>query len=198
MESLTSYLTAEGWRNDWNQTKEDFKYFFSKWRRPIISGIEEPSELEVTLYKEKEREKGIIGKITEVYFRPKSFEKSCRLYDILGVRLFKKLVMGTFGNLLKLMGGHRKGGSFSYFVSQTDRNLKELKRFESGTRFNELVHTPLMYSLGYSALEDFSKGNFEGGLFCVSVAVINAYCVMLQRYNRARVYNTIEEKLKEK
>ncbi len=30
MESLESYLTIEGWRNDWNQTKEDLGYLFRK------------------------------------------------------------------------------------------------------------------------------------------------------------------------
>ena len=28
MESLSSYLTVDGWRRDWKQTKEDFRYSF--------------------------------------------------------------------------------------------------------------------------------------------------------------------------
>lgn len=195
MESLSSYLTVKGWKKDWDQTKENFKYFFKKGRRPIINGIEEPSKLEIALYEEGQK-KGIIGKIAEVYFRPKAFEKSCRLYEMLGVRVFQKLVMGTIGNLAKLFKGHRTGSSFNYFVSQIDRNLKRLKRFESvGTRFNELVHTPLTYLTGYTAFEEFSRGDIEGGLYYVGFSLANAYCTMLQRYNRARVYNTIEQKL---
>jgi len=155
---LESYLTAEGWIEDWKQTKYDFKEFFSKGRRPIINGIDDPSKFEIALHQELEKDKGIIAKIAEVYFRPKSFERSGRLYEMLGVKLFRKVLMGTFGNLLK---GRRAGAHYNsnYFIG-SDRSIYSLKRFEDWTRFNETVHQPFNLLSFYLISEEVANGKY--------------------------------------
>ena len=69
-----------------------------------------------------------------------------------------------------------------------------LRRFENETRYNESVH--LFFGL-YSGIctignfiDDSHVFSFNAGL-----TVANAGCIMLQRYNRVRVYNPIEQKL---
>ena len=89
---------------------------------PVIGGV---SDLEDRLDSETNG-KSFIEKSTDWYFAPKSFERSGRLYEMLGVKLFRKVLMGTFGNLLK---GRRAGAHYNsnYFIG-SDRSIYSLKK----------------------------------------------------------------------
>ncbi|VVB75054.1 Uncharacterised protein [Candidatus Tiddalikarchaeum anstoanum] len=107
---------------------------------------------------------------THSYFRPKSFEFS-KFYEYLGVGIFKKLV--TFFK-------NPSGEGDNYFISK-ERSVDSLINFEKKTRNNETIHA---YAMAVSVCWPV-------------VSVINAYLVMLQRYNRARIVKTLQELLKE-
>ncbi len=151
------------------------------------------SSLERNLYMQEVHKPKTLGrKISDAYFEPKFFERSGRLYECLGVRSIKKGIMSTVGILHKTLGEHKYAGS--YFVGQEDRSVDALRDFEAGTRFNESVHLFFgLYSASstiYNFMDDSSFFYFNGALTLANIA-----CVMVQRYNRARVYNTIEQKL---
>jgi len=152
---------------------------------PIIGGV---SDLENIL--DSETDRSVIKKLTDWYFVPKSFERSGRLYEALGVRPFKKLVMGTFGRLHELCGYDKT--SSKYFIGQY-RSKKSLKKFEVNTRLNELIHAPLTAYFVYKLAEDLANNNYDVVIINGIGLLINGYCTMLQRYNRARVYNTLDK-----
>jgi hypothetical protein len=116
------------------------------------------------------------------YFRPKSFEKS-KFYEYLGVKYFKKLLMNTFGKLVK------NEVTNSYYVGNK-RTIDALLSFEKYTRINESIHlTGSLFSLTSLLFSDnFSLLGFLG-------LALNLYCYLIQRYNRARVLNTLESKV---
>lgn len=129
-------------------------------------------------------------KITDIYFKPKSFERSSNVYEWLGVKYFKKALMGTIGRIFRSGKKHADFNS-NYFI-WPDRSNKSLIRFERKTRFNELWHVPWIPFCTYCAVDSFAQGKKGEGIFYVVTMLINTYAAMLQRYNRARIYNTIE------
>jgi len=56
-------------------------------------------------------------------------------------------------------------------------------------RFNELIHAPATAYFEYKLAEDLGNNNYSEAVFLL----IHGYCTMLQRYNRARVYNTLDK-----
>lgn len=123
-------------------------------------------------------------RITDIYFKPKSFERSCRVYRWLGVPYFKKILMGTIGKLRK------KGEPNTYRIGK-DRSIDSLLDFETATRLNETAHAIIAPFCAYFSYLDFATDPEKGIAFAIG-AVLNFYIVMLQRYNRARIYNTLE------
>ncbi len=192
MEYLRSYLTAEGWRNDWEQTKADLQDFFAKNRRPTLSGIEEPTSLEIKIYKTGEAMANPISKCLDAYFLPKSFEKSCRLYEVLGIRPFRYVVINTAGVLHKVLFSSTGKKGSNYYVGQDNRTIRGLKNFDNGLRYNETLHLVAGVFMSADLSFDFTRSNT---LLDLSLFTINTYLIFLQRYNRARVYNTIDEKI---
>ncbi len=83
---------------------------------PVIGVV---SDLEDRL--DSETDRSFIEKSTDWYFAPKSFERSGKLYKALGVRQFKKLVIGTFGWVFKKIGMDETTGT--YFIGK-ERNRK--------------------------------------------------------------------------
>jgi hypothetical protein len=102
------------------------------------------------------------------YFRPKPFENS-KLYEFLGVRLAKKAVTYIFKN---------KGRANNYYIGK-ERNLEALIKYEKEARFNEKVH---LFSAACCII---------GNLWPINIA--NIYLIMIQRYNRARIVNTLKD-----
>ncbi|MBT5023369.1 hypothetical protein HOK51_08690 [Candidatus Woesearchaeota archaeon] len=160
--------------------------------KPIMRGIKTPSELEKKVIRDK-RVNGIFRKLTDWYYKPKSFERSGKMYTRLGVRYFQKGLMNSYGGLLRFLGG--KKGPGNYFIGNK-RTVSDMVTYEGWTRFNELIHMPLMFTCGYDMLENLSQGNYGAAAGEGALVLLNSYCVFLQRYNRARVYNTLDLKLK--
>lgn len=133
--------------------------------------------------------RSMLRKITDVYFKPKSFEKSGKLYRALGVKYVQKAVMGTVGKVFRTMGVGEIAGQ--YFIGKT-RNLRSLKTYDKGTRFNETIHAPQILWNATELAQAISEDNYGSAVFWGGLLLINAPCTMLQRYNRARVEKAIE------
>lgn len=140
---------------------------------------------------DSETDRSFIEKCTDWYFAPKSFERSGKLYELLGVRQFKKLVLATAGRLVKrARGGERTLGT--YFIGK-ERNKKTIKQYELNARVNELIHAPVVAFFGYQLAADLGNKNYSDAVADVIPFLINGYATMLQRYNRVRVYNTLDK-----
>lgn len=151
----------------------------------VIGGV---SDLEDRL--DSETDKSFIEKSTDWYFAPKSFERSGKLYEALGVKKFKKLIMGTVGRAFKKIGMDETKGT--YFIGK-ERNKKTIKQYELLARINETIHAPITAYCVYKLVEDLGNNNYGGAIGNGIALSINGYCTMVQRYNRARVYNTLDK-----
>jgi len=128
-------------------------------------------------------------KVTDVYFRPKFFEKSGKLYEALGVKYSQKAILGTFGKVIISIRGYKSAGE--YFIGKK-RDLKSLRIYEKRTKFNELIHAPQVV-LNVGMLEHYiSEENYGWAVFWGGLLVLNTSFVILQRYNRARVDKLIK------
>ena len=108
----------------------------------------------------------------DFYFTPKFFEKSGRIYELLGVRIFKKF-LPTYGDYMLRLTGIRLINNGS---------TETLKDYETATKIFEMIH--LVFCLLY---------------ICFSVSIllnlmINIYPIMVQRYNRARIYKILRKR----
>lgn len=129
----------------------------------------------------------VIDNTTDWYFRPKSFEREGSLYEILGVRYIKKIC-----ELIGKIHGKNPRHKNNYRIwSKTKKGLKE---FDYQTRFNEATHLFFMSCSGICAFDQFTTDDFVRGGLNAGLTILNAYCIMLQRYNRGRLYNVIDRK----
>ncbi len=145
----------------------------------------------------------------EWYFKPKSFEKSGKIYERLGVRKLKKGVtnIGKFaytavGNIVcrKLDKKERKKTIEEAFKATKrpnnywlwDKSSKGLKSYEKYTRFNEVFHVFGGAFTVANGLYFHSHGNEAMVIFASSAVIAQAYLVMTQRYNRNRLLNVQE------
>ncbi|MFH1637793.1 MAG: hypothetical protein ABIB71_05195 [Candidatus Woesearchaeota archaeon] len=160
---------------------------------PKIKGIMAPTKEELSTFNYKQGQKGIIAKIFDLYFRPKPFERSCKIYTWLGVRHFKNFVMATVGAIFRVMGANK--GTGNYFIGQQERSINTLKKFDYWTRFNETIHSSVLPFSAYGTVSALENGNYTNAAVNGFLFLLNASLVMVQRYNRARVYNTIDSKI---
>ena len=120
------------------------------------------------------------------YFRPKAFELRGKLYDAMGVRLFRRFMMdGDYMNrrLRRTVPGYR-------FIAGRD----SMRRFEALTRANERGH--LMWLLAglpptvYAVASGWPK---FAAYFVIVNILLNVYPILLQRYTRARISRILRE-----
>lgn len=123
----------------------------------------------------------------DIWFRPKGFESE-RLYEELGA-LFIKRYVPTGGDLV--MHWLRRDHPNRRWVTPS---FESLRRYERRTRLNESIH--LIGFIGFTALaaEKFISGSLAP--FGLTVAMIlnlllGFWPVVLQRYNRLRLYRAI-------
>lgn len=129
----------------------------------------------------------LFEKAGNVYFRPKKFEADGKIYEKLGIKAFRKLVLINMSLILKLTGMKKhKNGVFNYYLENP--TIDKMKRFEMwGTRLNESWHlfAGMQSTMGFIA-------NPSDKVALVAT-MINLYCVFLQRYNRCRIYKLLEK-----
>ncbi len=130
-------------------------------------------------------------KVTDLYFKPKFFEKKGNIYRALDIKPFQKLLMGTAGRLLRMDNVDNTPGT--YFIGK-DKSVKSLKQHEGLARINEIIHAPISIVTGYGLVNGLAEGNYGAAAGNALGFAINTYYIMLQRYNRARIYDVIERK----
>lgn len=124
----------------------------------------------------------------DLWFRPKWFESES-LYEHLGVLLLKRFVP-TGGDLV--MQRLRRHHPERRWVSP---NLQSLRRYERRTRSNESMHvigSSLVITL---AAIKFASGSLTTIGLTAAIAlnlIFGLWPIILQRYNRLRLYRTIE------
>jgi len=139
----------------------------------------------------KADDRSTFRKITDVYFKPKFFEKGGKIYKYLGVKSVQKAVMGTVGRLVRKISDGDP--DFFYLIGQK-RDSESLKRYEVGTRVAELIHAPqIIWSIN-SLSKALSEEDYGSAIVSGAYLLINSSCTMLQRYNRARIYDVLEKR----
>src|SRR5216683_6812897 len=123
----------------------------------------------------------------DCWFRPKCFESE-RLYERLGALVLKRFVP-TGGDLV--MRRLRREHPGRRWVTSS---LQSLRQYERRTRLNELIH--LIGFIGGTVLiaSKFVSGSLtEFGLISALALnlILGLWPVVLQRYNRLRLYRAI-------
>jgi glycosyl-4,4'-diaponeurosporenoate acyltransferase len=123
----------------------------------------------------------------DLWFRPKAFESE-RLYEQLGALLIKRYVP-TGGDLV--MHRLRRDHPSRRWVTPS---VESLRRYEHRTRLNESIH--LIGFIGFTVLaaEKFVLGSLSAFGLTVAMALnlmFGFWPVVLQRYNRVRLYRAI-------
>jgi hypothetical protein len=114
------------------------------------------------------------------YFNLCRFELDGRLYEMLGVRLFKRFASA--------------GDFFNSRRRRSDKEFRNVKNYSSAidwegrTRFNEAAHLGnLIFSLVMVVWLCFrARYTWIGPIIFLNL-ILNVYPIMLQRYNRARI-----------
>ncbi len=189
--------------------------------RPIIGGIEDPTGEEIRIFLENEKNGSLWQRFLNLYFFSKPFERSGKIYEKIGVRAFRDYLVRPIGKVTTTVTETLLRG-FLHFVSrgalteEVDKVLKgklystnyfigairtfgTLRIFEHETRKNESPHA--LISVGcLPAVSAMLYFNYAGDSTATHFATLllylaNFYAALLQRYNRARVINTIDLKL---
>lgn len=125
---------------------------------------------------------------SDIWFQPKYFESE-HLYERFGALVLKRYVP-TGGDLaMRLLRRHYPG---SRWVTSS---LQSLQDFERRTRLNEFIH--LIGSAGFTVLivVKFAMSSHAPFRLIVALAlnlILGFWPVVLQRYNRLRLYRAIE------
>jgi hypothetical protein len=119
----------------------------------------------------------------DLYFRPRGFERSGRLYRWLGVRVFKR-------ELMKYVRVD-SAGALSNAYLLTGRRPADIESFELRTRRSEMIHLcGLTFAVAFLAL-----GIVGSRIMFIPAAILfiaNFHCFILQRFNRARMLRVLD------
>lgn len=114
------------------------------------------------------------------YFRPKTFEQSGKLYEHLGVKLFKDYCPN---------GGAKFGSMI------TNKSRQGLEGFVFGTKVLESIHVIALFPFTYFMLSELFGGDKESSAFLALINIFgNVYPIISQRYNRNRAERILRKK----
>ena len=137
-----------------------------------------------------------ITKIADAWFDPKSFESE-EAYEQIGVRIFKRYMPSSGDYVFRHVW--KKHGSPDW-VKHGD--IESLKNMEFSTQMIETVHVCLFALYTDIMASQFAEGNINKATFlAVMNILVNVYPIMVQRYNRIRLYraiNNMEERNKKR
>jgi len=125
-----------------------------------------------------------------------------RLYELLGVKAFRKFVFGIYyvamipTSLGKTKEERKKimyNTASNYNLGKVE-NLEDLMKFKKMIYFNAFIHTSVLIMLipNFLRIANGTSSIFNL-VFTGLLGPINAYCVMLQRYNLIRINKVIEK-----
>ena len=157
-----------------------------------VSGLEK-SYSELHLFQQNEsfwhKADKMAKYVLDLYFKPKPFERNGKLYRVLGVKRFKKFMFnGDYMNALlrKIYPKYR-------LVKDED----SARFWEFCTRIYEGVHLGGCGLMITKIVDRLADTDYKGAAIYTALnTVVNIYPIMLQRYNRARIYNVLGRALK--
>ena len=126
------------------------------------------------------------------YLIPRNYEKSIRRHQALGSPIVRKVVMGTIGRITTSGqgGNYRLDSRRSHIEASTNFAFR-------GSVFNEAVHTigalPSMIVIADGLIE--GRPSVASAVSVVGCG-FNLALVALQRYNRARMIQTVDTELR--
>jgi len=119
------------------------------------------------------------------YYRVRRFEQSGRLYEALGIRVFRSVVPN--GDLVNLWRRRREPGF------RVISNRQSAAEFLSRTVVGEKSHLVLLLIGAGSSLYAWHIGwNGWAAYLGVANVLVNLYPILLQRYTRARIVRLLE------
>jgi hypothetical protein len=133
----------------------------------------------------KRREMSLTSALWDIYFKPRSWERSGKVYRALGVHKIKELYF--YGGYMNTLIGTIRGRRYRPFEGP-----KWLEHWFAFTFIAEIGHTIIgLVVICYSA-DCLVRGRVMVSLFtfCINI-IFNAYPVMSQRYNRARLMRVL-------
>jgi hypothetical protein len=127
--------------------------------------------------------------IFDFYFRPNSFERHGTIYRVLGVSILQKIVLATAGKFVTAL--RNKKDLPGYFVTKFG-SIEAIEKTERWSRFNEIVHSWFVFFCLALVIFYSHRKLPSGEALLALAALLNFYLALLQRYNRVRLYRTIE------
>ncbi|MEK6969115.1 MAG: hypothetical protein AABW48_01675 [Nanoarchaeota archaeon] len=125
--------------------------------------------------------------VSDLYFKPKSFEQSGKVYEALGVKRFKKFMFN--------------GDYMAALVRKADPDYKLINSWGSAglweqvTRLFESIHVGFGGVILFDTIDCLADGDYKRAAVGAAInTVVNIYPIMLQRYNRARIYKVLGRK----
>ncbi|KKR78344.1 MAG: hypothetical protein UU23_C0001G0108 [Candidatus Curtissbacteria bacterium GW2011_GWA1_40_9] len=128
--------------------------------------------------------------VAEAYFAPKLWEKNGTVYRWMGVRTFKRYIPSGDAVIRMVRRG---GGSHLGGFSLPEPTLDAAKKYDRYTRIWETVHAAGLAAAVTRISMSLTDGAVDKHTFInVATGLVNLYPVMLQRYNRARIYGLLK------
>jgi hypothetical protein len=127
--------------------------------------------------------------VLDFYFLPKRCERNGLVYKILGVEIFRQIILTTVGAFVLAL--RKKEALYTYFVTNP-LSIKSIQRTEAWSRFNEVVHIALTFVTFFIGRAIYLKGYKSGAVLLGLVVLLNIYLVMLKRYNRVKLVRMME------
>ena len=125
----------------------------------------------------------------DFYFMPKSFERTGFVYKMLGIEIFRQVILATVGAFVLAL--RKKEALYTYFVTNP-LSIKSIQRTEAWSRYNEVVHLALIFITFFIGRAIYLKGYKSGAALLGFCVLLNIYLVMLQRYNRVKLVRMME------
>ena len=126
-------------------------------------------------------------KALDLYFRPTRLERwqNGRVYELLGIRIFKRLVLAIGTNVFGLDGTSEN----RYFISAI--SAQGLRAYERRTRISEAIHGPVALFLTFGVIDALVEHRYATAAVVAGIALLNGLPAALQRYNRVRIESTL-------
>jgi hypothetical protein len=125
----------------------------------------------------------VMPRFRSSYFTSLSWERSGRIYELLGVNLFRKILIWIGWEKL-----NKKG-------NPVNKKAASLKRLEYGTRQSEFGHLLIFFIICLFCLFITIRYSFLASVWLLGLNIpLHIYPIILQRYNRPR-FRTILARL---
>ncbi|MBI4157702.1 hypothetical protein HY502_02540 [Candidatus Woesebacteria bacterium] len=136
-----------------------------------------------------------VQRAVKAWIKPRNPEGTIKLMKALQVDHFQKMVIKAITPIRRL--SHiEKGTQTNYALG--DNSLESLTDFATNqTTFNEVIHLSALSFASLAVLGGVAGGRIDSLLAVnTGVLIVNTYCVLAQRYSRARLSIAIEKVLR--